>query len=104
MPHGDMEKQLFLDVTCSSNGLSLRGNTVETQSANQQQKSFLSILKSNAVNFFSIYVFVGVIPFMFAGFKFDKFWRSKANCDCSHFWIAFIFVVLFFCSSKKLLF
>ena len=73
MPHGDMEKQPFLDVTCSSKGLSLRGNTVETQSTNQQQKSFLSILKSNGVNFFSIYVFVGVIPFMFAGFKFDKF-------------------------------
>lgn len=46
---------------------------METQSANQQQKSFLSILKSNAVNFFSIYIFVGAIPFMFAGFKFDKF-------------------------------
>lgn len=46
---------------------------METQNTHQQQKSFFSILKSNAISFFSIYIFVGVIPFMFAGFKFDKF-------------------------------
>jgi hypothetical protein len=46
---------------------------VEIQNLTNQQKSFLSVLKSNFVNFFLIYIFVGAIPFVFAGFKFDKF-------------------------------
>ena len=45
---------------------------MDKQIGNSLQIPFLDILKSNAANFFSIYVFVGVIPFLFAGFKFDR--------------------------------
>lgn len=44
----------------------------ENTNKDELPKSFRDIVKANALNFFLIYIFVGALPFLFAGLKFDQ--------------------------------
>lgn len=46
---------------------------MENQRKNFSNKSFFQVMKSNFLDFLLIYIFVGVIPFVYSGFEFDKF-------------------------------